>query len=454
MTHSLRPGAVDFSIDRRDFIRFGLAGAGVLAAGGLSACGGDKPAQDGSGRQSVTIKYWTHDSVLSVPLLNYWAKELSSAPDSKYSYKIVPTIIPAADLATKARAAFLAKSNPPDLLNIEINAFSRFMDIAQDTLVDLTDAVKPVLDQNLPNLAEPYSVDGRPYGVELSPALCTFYYRSDEFKKLGLPEAFDTWDDLLAVAAKVTTPKGKYLGQVSGEGSRSGASYSFLSYLIQRGGGLFDRDGAVILDSPEAVEALAFMKRAVDEKVFLVLSGATTTGPQTVAFKKATIIGGLYADYYLRFVLSQLVPEQSGLWRMSTLPRFASGGSNTSILGGASFSIAKNSPVKDAALELLKRSVLTEEGQKIKYEQVNFKPTWLSVYEDPGILAAKNKFMGGQQINRVYAKLAPETPMIYQTPKWAPALELLNPFILAVFAGKTTPEQAIKDASAALSQIP
>jgi len=447
------PQAPALTIGRRDLLRLGAAGAGLLASGALSSCTGAKGGKDRSGRSAATIRYWTHDAVLSVPLLQYWAKQLSSAPGAKYNYKIEPTIIPPSDLPTKARAAFLARSKPPDLLNIEINAFSRFMPFAKDTLLDLGDAVKPVLKENLPNLTRAYSVQGRPYGVELSPALCTFYYREDQFKKLGLPRSFATWDDVLVAGKKYASPKGQYLGLVTGSGSAAGAAYPYLAFLIQRGGEIFDRDGTVVLDSPEAVEAMDFLKRAVHEGVFLAVSD-TTAGPLTVALKKTQVIATWQADYFEKFVLQQLVPEQHGLWRMTPLPRFTGGGSNTSILGGASFSIAKNSPVKDAALELVKQSVLTQRGQLVKYQRVNFKPTWKSVYDDPAVLSVKDQWMGGQQIGRVYAQLAPETPLINQSPKWAAAIELISTAVKAVYQDKLSPAQAIKDASAAIRKLP
>lgn len=437
---------------RRSLLKLGLAGA--MAAGGLAGCSADTPAPSVSAgaKQPVKIQYWSHDSVLSLPLLQDLAKRLSAAPDAKYAYTIVPTILQPPDLVTKARAAFLAKSNPPDLLNIEVTAFSRFMPIAADTVVDLTKEVDAVRQQNLTNLTDPYSVEGVNYGVELSPALCTFYYRQDEFERLGIPETLDTWDDVLAAGARLATPQGKYLGQVVGEGSATGAAGSFLAYLIQRGGSVYDDQGAVALDTPEAVEVLTFLKRAVDEKVFLVLSG-TAGGAQATVLKKSQVIGGLFPDYFEKFVLQQVVPEQKGKWRMSALPRFAAGGSNTSLLGGACFSVAKNSPVKDAALDLVRASILTEEGQVMKYRQANFKPTWLSVYEDPDVLAAKDPFMGGQEIGRVYAALAPETPKNYNSPKYSAALERLNASVLDAFNGKVSPAQAITEASTAIASI-
>lgn len=446
---SLAQGAVS----RRDALRFGIAGGTVLAAAGLGACSGSGSKKDSSGRQPVKIRYWTHDKVLSVPLLQYWAKKLSAEPSAKYAYTIEPTIIPPSDLPTKARAAFLAhNSKAPDLLNIEVNSFSRVMPVAKDTLVDLTQTIAPVRGKNLPNLSDTYSVDGRAYGVELSAALCTFYYRTDQFKQLGLPTSFATWDDAFAAAEKYAVPKGKYFGYVSGDGTPNGAALSYLAYLVQRGGNIFGADGSAVLDSAEAVDALALLQRAVQAKVLVVLTG-TSTGPLVAALKKSQLIAGLEPDYYERFTLGQLVPEQKGKWHMTTLPKFSGGGSNTSILGGSSFSVAKNSPVKDAALELVKRSVLTEEGQLVKYQRVNFKPTWRSVFTDPAILAAKDSYMGGQHIGKVYAELAPETPIIYQSPKWASALEALNGPVLDALKGNKTPAQAIKDASVAIGKL-
>jgi len=187
----------------------------------------------------------------------------------------------------------------------------------------------------------------------------------------------------------------------------------------------------------------------VQTQVFTTISNPFA-GPGGLALKQGALIGVLGADWYDRFILQQLVPEQSGLWRMAPLPRFAAGGSSTSIWGGSSFSVAKSSPVADAALQLLKDSVLTEEGQIHKFTQVNFKPTWLSVYQAPAVQNATDAFMKGQVLGRLYGELAPEAPIIHQSPHWNDALNLLQDAVLDALAGRKSSKDAIAGAASAL----
>jgi ABC-type glycerol-3-phosphate transport system substrate-binding protein len=437
-------------VTRRDALKLGGATAGLFAIGGLAACGSSKSGSTTSTAaaqttKDVTVNYWTHDKVLSVPLLQYWGKTLGDEPHPAYRYTLKPTILTVDTLPTKARAAFLSRSNAPDLLNIEISRFSQLMPIAKDTLLDLTDAVNAVKSDNLDNLWRPYSVDGRIYGVELSPAWTTYYYRADQFKALGLPDGFDTWDDLLAVGQSKVVPKGKALGMVSTGGPIDAATW-FVPYLFQAGGQVFNEDGSVALNSQQAVTALTFLTKAVQSNVFQALSNPLA-GPGAVALKRGKIIGTTGADWYNKFVLQPTVPNQKGKWRMGPLPRIAGGGPQVSVFGGACFSVAKNSKVADACKELVKAAILTQQAQVKKLELVNFQPTWKSVYDSPAVLDKTEPFMDGEKIGQLYADITKDAPSVVQSPYMFQSLSIINDAVVAAYKGSKSPQAAIADAS-------
>jgi arabinosaccharide transport system substrate-binding protein len=444
---------MEAKMTRRDAMRRGTAAAGLLTlGGGLAACGSsDDKKKAGTtaavATKDVTLGYWTYDKLLSVPLLEHWGKELSAQPKPPYRYKIKSTIVPGDTLPTKARAAFLSGSGAPDIMNFEIFRVSQILPIAKDTLVDLTPAIDAVRDQNLDNLWKPYTVDGRTYGVELSPAWTTYYYRADEFKALGLPATFDTWDDLLAAGQSKAVPKGKALGLLSTGGPVDAATW-FMPYLFQAGGQVFNEDGSVAFKSQAAVDALTFLTKAVQAKVFQALSNPLA-GPGTVALKGGKVIASVGADWFNKYVLQASVPDQKGKWRMAGLPRFTPDGPQVSVFGGACFSVSKRSKNADAALALVKAAVLSEKAQTTKLDLVNFQPTWKSVYSSPAMTEHAEPFMGGQKLGKLYADLiAGGAPSMVQSPFMFQSLSIINAAVIDAYHGRKSPQAAIADAAA------
>src|ERR1044072_9839533 len=117
-------------ISRRAALRAGPTTAGMLAVGGLAACGGDSKTAGttaAGGTQAVTVRFWTHDKLLVKPLMEHWAKVLSAEPNPPYRYTVDTTITP--EVPTKARAAFLAHSNAPAPLNLRVTAFSQMTQV-------------------------------------------------------------------------------------------------------------------------------------------------------------------------------------------------------------------------------------------------------------------------------------------------------------------------------------
>ncbi|HEU4703260.1 MAG TPA: ABC transporter substrate-binding protein [Conexibacter sp.] len=441
-------------LTRRTLLK-GAGSAGALLLGGsvLAACGSDSggAATTAAGKtQDVTVKFWTHDPLLSVPFVKQEAKRLSAAANAPYRYKIVPTIIPADQIPPKARAAFLAKTNAPDLPAFEIGAFCQMMGIADQTLVDLTDAVGAVRGENIDKLWQPYAVGDRVYGVETSTSWFAGYFRPDEFKKLGLPapDTFGTWDELLAAAERAAVPKGKVLGLIGTNSIL--ATRIFMGFLQQAGGQIFNPDGSVALKSQAAVDALTMVSKAIQSGVFQAVEDSFA-GPGAAALKSGNVIANPAADWYLQYVLQPSVPDQRNQWQLGLLPGFTADGPRGGYFGGLCFSVAKDSPVADATVELVKASILTKQGQLDNFKLNNLNPTWKSLYQEPDYLAKTAPFLGGQRVGEVYAKLIENVPSApIQSADFGAAITVVGDELVAAYKGRKSPQAAISAASSAL----
>jgi multiple sugar transport system substrate-binding protein len=112
---------------------------------------------------------------------------------------------------------------------------------------------------------------GVPYGVPLNGNIGVLYYRADLYEKAGLKPP-QTWDELIANAAKLHNPPNVYGFVPRGARSASDISYDWMPYLHSNNGAIFRDEKAgdftVTINSPEG-------KRALDIYVRL----ATKSGP-------------------------------------------------------------------------------------------------------------------------------------------------------------------------------
>ena len=103
------------------------------------------------------------------------------------------------------------------------------------------------------------------YGVPRAFSSKVLYYNRDLFEQAGLdPDSPPTtWDELEAAAKAINENTDAYGFALAGAKFVSTTS-QFFNFLYQNGGEVIDADGNVVINSPEAVEALEFYARLAD----------------------------------------------------------------------------------------------------------------------------------------------------------------------------------------------
>ena len=187
-----------------------------------------------------------------------------------------------------------------------------------------------------------------------------FYYREDLFDKLGIDPEMATWEELQQAGARV----GKAFGVV-GNGTRGDAMTTFRQLYKQRGKNLYDAEGNATIDTPEAVEVLQFMVDSVKSGFFLTVPDEYGA-PIAAALKSEKLIGIEMPDWYIAYGLKANVPDQEGNWRARKLPMFAAGGELRRDCGWHGFAVLKDKPNTTAAMDLVKQTYLTKEGQLLR----------------------------------------------------------------------------------------
>ncbi|WP_432571651.1 ABC transporter substrate-binding protein [Kineococcus sp. SYSU DK005] len=412
---------------------------GAAGAGGLTACSSGQQAASTSG--AVDIGFWTHDPSY-VKTFQASAADADLMAGSAFQDTINPVSANGSDLLSRTITQAVAGQSGPGMLGIIISEWPRVMkpQMAENLFVDLSDLTTDLGDDLL--RTEPYSVDGRLYALESDSSISVFYYRQDEFEAHGIDPQMQTWEDYLQAGEQLAAATGKSLGMVA-NGDNTSIFNSFLQFLLQRGGAPFDADGNLTIDTPEVLETLDVIQRGVQNGTFKVL-GDPYGSAAAAALKQGELIAIVMPNWYNVYGLQANVPEQAGLWRMRTLPRFTGGGHIASNLGGTGFAVGLNNAARQASVDLLKRTYLTPEGQLLRYQIGGYLPTIKSLYSAPEFTDITDAYLGDQRVFDVYAQGAQDIPSFYQSATMQQLSVAMGAALLGLYSGAYTPERVVE----------
>ncbi|MGA2464170.1 MAG: sugar ABC transporter substrate-binding protein [Thermodesulfobacteriota bacterium] len=100
-----------------------------------------------------------------------------------------------------------------------------------------------------------WQLKGKQLGLPWLWGFWVLHYRKDIFEKAGI-KAPETWDDVLEAAKKLTSPEKKIYGIAMGAKLDWYPRRTFATALYTHGGNLIDKNGRIVLNSPESISAL------------------------------------------------------------------------------------------------------------------------------------------------------------------------------------------------------
>lgn len=345
-------------------------------------------------------------------------------------------IMPNDQLQQKLPAA-IATGTAPDFVLFGVENIAPY--VSNDSLEDISDFwdVTGVDKSNiLENVLELSHVDGKLYGTPMQYNVSYLYWNKDLFKEAGLdPEkAPATLDELTEYAVKLTNPEKNQFGLALP------TSVTYMQFLWANGGDANDPDtNTNLLDSEENLKTLEWLQDlTVNKKV----SPSSITGPE--------------ADTMLQ--AGQIAMYMSGPWQINGLraqginfgiaPCVAGSAGAFSPAGGCSYVIPKGTEEshKLAAYKFM-QYWLTDDVLK-EWSQRNGFPVWSkTLMEDPEIqsdevLSAISKATEiGRSYNLGYS-LASQIDN-----------DVMIPLFEKVMTGAAAPEDALKEASAAMDSV-
>jgi trehalose transport system substrate-binding protein len=214
----------------------------------------------------------------------------------------------------------------------------------------------------IPALLDVLQFDGKYYFLPARPNVQITYYNSAKFEEWGL-EPPTTWDDLATTAQSIRDNAG--VGQVSVQGVAGGAvGVTVTQFLWQAGG------DPLSINTDQGQQAFQFLQ---DLKPNLTPQYPTATFDTTNTYllNESVVLAQNWP-----FGVNVIVGE-GGKTEILSYAGWEGPAGNALVLGGDVFGIAKGSPNRDMALDVV-RYYLTKEVQ----EQLTAKNGWASARSD------------------------------------------------------------------------
>jgi arabinosaccharide transport system substrate-binding protein len=379
--------------DARRVFRLSVAlTAGLLVAAG---CGGDGEGGEAEPEQEVESQEANSDNAEEDIELEFWTfvdnhadfliaqAERFNEENDKYNITLNATTIEFAEMHDKLLVALQSGTGAPDLVDIEIGRFATFArgDIP---LHPLDDVVEPYRDELVQERLAPYEVGGVPYGIDYHLGAYVMYYNKDIMDEAGVDvDAIETWDDYIEAGKQVVANTDAVMATVETTGP-----FSIRGPMLQNGGGIYDENNELIMDSPENVEAVELVGSMVHEH------GIATVAPggdhHEAAFFESFNNGesaSLWMPQWYMTRFRDQMPDTEGKMLVRPLPAFEPGGTVSTMGGGTGTAITNqiDESKLEAAKEFLGYAKLTYDAQVRLWTELGFDPFRNDVYGDAAL---------------------------------------------------------------------
>lgn len=303
-----------------------------------TACGDSNGGKQVAADQKQTLTVWAMGA--EGEKLGQVAEEYHKA-HPRITVKVTPV---GWDVAHQKLVAAAAAGTLPDVAQMGGTYVGEFADLGVLEPVD-TKVFKK--DDFFPAGWDQGVADGTAYGVPWYVDTRVLYYRTDLAEKAGIAKPPATWQELQQDAAayqkKAGTKWGLYI-----QSSGLDTVQSFYPFLYSAGGTIIDDDGKAAVNSPAAVKALEYYGGFFGKG--LVRKSVTPGYDVTKDFNTGDV-PMFFSGPWHRGILNDQYPDLKGKWAVAAVP---SDRSSTSMAGGSSLVVSKDSEHMAAATEFVK----------------------------------------------------------------------------------------------------
>jgi ABC-type glycerol-3-phosphate transport system substrate-binding protein len=276
-----------------------------------------------------------------------------------------------------------ARVGNPDILQLDVIWTPEFA--AAGWVLPLT-PYGPVSSEFFPATIEANTWAGQLYALPWFADVGLLYRRTDLVSR----EPATLEEMVTSARAAMSRPGGPRYGIVWQGARYEGLITGFVEYLGAFGGRIIDEKGEVVVNRPEAVRALEFMRDELYSSQVAPLDVLTWHEEEArYAFQNGNAVFMRNWPYPVAAMADSAQSKVAGKFAVSPMPKSgtAPGGHATAALGGAQLAINAYSESPDAAYKLI--AYLTAPEQMLARAQaVGQYPTRPALYDDPRLKSA------------------------------------------------------------------
>ncbi len=411
--------------------------AGVLSISLLASCS-STPTESTDGAEQPAAETQGDDApsgdTVNLDLWHYWndagqqqvlADLSSSFTAQNPNITVGLTNIPYGEYTQKILTAAVS-GDAPDLLMYGNNETSVLAEAGVLSVMSEIVLEGGYEDRLLPEILNTHYYNGEYYGMPIYGNCLALFYNKEY-----VPEPPTTWDELMTMAAEITTPDMHAIA-VSAIENEEG-TFQFLPFLWSAGADLDT------LDSENGIAALNLYKELVDN-----------------GYMSQEVVNWEQQDVMLQFANGSAAMMVNGPWNVpnvesnapdmdwgiTVLPALEEGGS-ASILGGESFGISTNADVENA--QIFFDFVYAPENYLQLVKDLGQLPPELSLLEDE--YYANDPIYGPFSQNLIVAKARAYGPDYNEMSK---AIQVA---ITSTLTGLQTPEEAMTEAASVVNGL-
>jgi len=424
-----------------------LRGAGLvtLVTVGAAACGApaaeQKPAAVANEAKNATLEAWCHADTRS-------AWQMKTLPDYNqergYNVNVNWTNLGSTTaVAEKLVVTTSAGSGFPDLADVEISQMGKLLKTPTPPLIAFNDYLKgKEADLFKSSALDPWSLNGKWYGIGNEMNVCLMAYRSDLFERAGIKTPIATWDDAVQAGKRIIPIAEDGLFWVYTDTTRI-----FHILAIQAGGGFIDSHNKLSINNPGNVKAAQYLydfwnKQKAGSLIPTALPGGD---PGSAIEKDAENNGKITAmpgpSWYFSGTMRTNAPDTNGKWMVQPLPQWTAGQKLSTSQGGTGMTVLKDGKFKDIGVDY----VVYEHTNKTvlhDYELRQVWPTYKKAYDDPRLNEAIPWF-NNQKIGSLLRDAAETMLPFFQGVWWPEVSSGAGKHIANAILGTEPPQQAL-----------
>ena len=331
-----------------------------------------------------------------------------------------------------------ARAEDPDVLQLDVIWTAEF---AAAGWIQSLDRFGPPADRFFENVLAADRWNGRLYALPWFVDVGMLYWRTDL-----LPHAPRDLVELTELGRLAQRTHDIPFGFVWQGARYEGLVTMFLEHLVAHGGRILDDDGAVVVDSPSAVAALASMRDLIYASGVSPAAVLTWQEEQTrFAFQNGEAVLMRNWPYAYSLLQDAAASKVAGRFAVASLPA-GNGGIPAAALGGAQLAINAFSDQPDAAYHLI--DFLLQPEQMIERVRVAGQfPPWPSLYASAQVAEALD--IPPDTARAIVTRAVPR-PV---TPVYSELSEILQVALHRALTRQQEPDAALRDAAGSMRQV-